>query len=148
MASLLNLSWLAEQITHASVKGIALTTATLIREGEIPVGTQLPAVRDLAEKLGVSPATVSAAWGQLKRQKVIAGKGRSGVWVCGDRITPGPVRFEQIGNYGNVIKADLVMASPDPLLLPDLHQAMIKVFTLPNSTAINANRFLRPCWRR
>lgn len=125
MTSTLDLNWLCTQISTPSVKGIAQATAALIRAGEIPVGTHLPAVREIAEKLGVSPATISAAWGQLKKQKVIAGKGRSGVWVCGDILSPGPVRFEQIGNYGSHIKADLAMASPDPALLPDLTAAML-----------------------
>lgn len=124
MTSTLDLHWFAERLTDASVKGIAGVTAGLIREGQIPVGTHLPSVRDLAEALGISPATVSAAWGQLKKQKVIAGKGRSGVWVCGDNVTSRPVRFEKIGNYGDNIRADLAMASPDPALLPDLRQAM------------------------
>ncbi|WP_034913273.1 aminotransferase class I/II-fold pyridoxal phosphate-dependent enzyme [Erwinia sp. 9145] len=122
----LDVNWLAARIADTSVKGIAAATGVLIREGEIPVGAHLPAVRDLAERLGVSPATVSAAWGQLKRQKVIAGKGRSGVWVCGDNVTPRPVRFEKIGNYGSAIRADLAMASPDPALLPDLREAMLQ----------------------
>lgn len=120
----LDVTWLAERITDASVKGIAADTATLIHTGEIPLGTHLPSVRKLAEKLGVSPATVSAAWGQLKRQKVVTGKGRSGIRVCGDNMTPRPVRFEQIGNYGSAIRADLAMASPDPALLPNLQIAM------------------------
>ncbi|AUG99161.1 PLP-dependent aminotransferase family protein [Prodigiosinella confusarubida] len=126
MTSTLDVNWLAEHIADVSIKGIMQAIATLIREGQIPIGTQLPAVRNLAEKLGVSPATVSAAWGQLKRQKVIAGKGRSGVWVCGDRVTPRPVRFEKIGNYGSAIQADLSMAVPDPMLLPDLRDAMLQ----------------------
>lgn len=132
MTTLLDVNWLSARIEEASVKGITATTARLIREGEIPIGTQLPAVRDLAEKLGVSPATVSAAWGELKRHKVIAGKGRSGVWVCGDQVTPRPVRFEKIGHYGSQIKADLAMASPDPDLLPDLRCAMQQGILAPN----------------
>ncbi|KAB8313382.1 aminotransferase class I/II-fold pyridoxal phosphate-dependent enzyme [Erwinia endophytica] len=132
MTSMRDLTWFVEHLmTDASVKGIAGVTAELIREGHIPVGTHLPSVRDLAEALGVSPATISAAWGQLKRQKVIAGKGRSGVWVCGDNVTPRPVRFEKIGNYGNNIRADLAMASPDPALLPDLEQAMLQGIQCP-----------------
>jgi len=120
----LDLSWLASRLTDVSVKGIAVETAALIHSGEIPLGTQLPPVRDLAEKLGVSPATISAAWRQLKQQKVVVGKGRSGIWVCGDSLTPRPVRFEQIGNYGSAIRADLALAAPDPALLPDLKTAM------------------------
>lgn len=132
MTALLDVNWLSARIEDASVKGITAATAQLIREGEIPIGTQLPAVRDLAEKLGVSPATVSAAWGELKRHKVIAGKGRSGVWVCGDQVSPRPVRFEKIGHYGSQIKADLAMASPDPALLPDLGHALQQGILAPN----------------
>lgn len=124
MTQTVDINWLSEQIGETSVKGIALAASTLIRDGQIAVGMQMPAVRDLAEKLGVSPATVSAAWAQLKKQKVLAGKGRSGVWVSGNTVTPRPIRFEKIGNYGDNIRADLAMASPDPALLPDLQPAL------------------------
>lgn len=125
MTQTVDIDWFSAQITDASVKGITLTASTLIRDGQIAVGMQMPAVRELAELLGVSPATVSAAWSQLKKQKVLAGKGRSGVWVCGNTVTPRPIRFEKIGNYGNNIQADLAMASPDPALLPNLQAAML-----------------------
>lgn len=124
MTQTVDINWLSAQIGETSVKGIALAASTLIRDGQIAVGMQMPAVRELAEKLGVSPATVSAAWAQLKKQKVLAGKGRSGVWVSGNTVTPRPIRFEKIGNYGDNIRADLAMASPDPALLPDLQPAL------------------------
>ncbi|MCZ4059018.1 aminotransferase class I/II-fold pyridoxal phosphate-dependent enzyme [Pantoea sp. LMR881] len=124
MTHTVDLHWLSSQINEASVKGIALAASTLIREGQIAVGMQMPAVRELAEVLGVSPATVSAAWAQLKKQKVLAGKGRSGVWVSGNTVMPRPIRFEKIGNYGDNIQADLAMASPDPALLPNLQLAL------------------------
>lgn len=144
MTSTLDLQWFAERLTDASVKGIAGVTASLIREGQIPVGTHLPSVRDLADVLGISPATVSAAWGQLKKQKVIAGKGRSGVWVCGDNVTPRPVRFEKIGNYGDNIRADLAMASPDPALLPDLQQAMQQGVKCPQLNSYQRDPISKP----
>jgi len=120
----LDAEWLAIQLQDRSMRGIAIETAALIRSGVIEIGTHLPAVRELAQALGVSPATVSAAWGQLRRQKVIAGRGRNGVWVCGDMLSPRPARFEKIGNFGEHIIADLALSSPDPALLPDLHEAM------------------------
>ncbi|WP_343554765.1 aminotransferase class I/II-fold pyridoxal phosphate-dependent enzyme [Pantoea sp.] len=131
MTQIVDLEWLSEQITDASVKGIAHVASTLIRDGEIAVGMQMPAVRELAERLGVSPATVSAAWAQLKKQKVLAGKGRSGVWVSGNSVMPRPIRFETIGNYGENIQASLAMASPDPALLPDLREAMLAGIVSP-----------------
>ncbi|MFJ5157831.1 PLP-dependent aminotransferase family protein [Pantoea sp. NPDC088449] len=131
MTQIVDLPWLSQHITDASVKGITHATSTLIRDGEIAVGMQMPAVRELAERLGVSPATVSAAWAQLKKQKVLAGKGRSGVWVSGNSVMPRPIRFEKIGNYGENVRASLAMASPDPSLLPDLRQAMLAGLASP-----------------
>jgi DNA-binding transcriptional MocR family regulator len=131
MTQTVDLHWLSSQINDASVKGIALAASTLIRDGQIAIGMQMPSVRDLAEVLGVSPATVSAAWAQLKKQKVLAGKGRSGVWVSGNNVTPRPIRFEKIGNYGDNIQADLAMASPDTALLPDLSSALQAALNSP-----------------
>ncbi|KNC15342.1 GntR family transcriptional regulator [Pantoea sp. RIT-PI-b] len=131
MTQSVDLDWLSQQITDASVKGITHAASTLIRDGQIAVGMQMPAVRELAERLGVSPATVSAAWSQLKKQKVLAGKGRSGVWVSGNSVMPRPIRFEKIGNYGENVQASLAMASPDPSLLPDLRQAMLAGIASP-----------------
>ncbi|WP_337023522.1 MULTISPECIES: aminotransferase-like domain-containing protein [unclassified Pantoea] len=131
MTQTVDVEWLSHQIDDASVKGITLTASSLIRDGQIAVGMQMPAVRELAERLGVSPATVSAAWAQLKKQKVLAGKGRSGVWVCGNSVLPRPIRFEKIGNYGENIRAALAMASPDPALLPDLKRAILAGIASP-----------------
>lgn len=144
MASPLDLNWLAERLTDISIKGISREMAGLIREGQVPIGTHLPPVRVLADKLGVSPATISAAWRELKRQKVIAGKGRSGVWVCGDNIAPRPVRFEKIGNYGDNILADLAMASPDPALLPDLKQALQQGAQCPQLNSYQRDAIAQP----
>nr|WP_314985012.1 PLP-dependent aminotransferase family protein [uncultured Pantoea sp.] len=124
MTESVDLNWFCSQITSPSVKGIAQAASALIRDGQIATGMQMPAVRDIAEQLGVSPATVSAAWAQLRKQKVLAGKGRSGVWVSGNTVMPRPIRFEKIGNYGENIRADLTMAAPDPALLPDLQRAL------------------------
>ncbi|WP_410016112.1 aminotransferase class I/II-fold pyridoxal phosphate-dependent enzyme [Sodalis sp. C49] len=138
MDNALEAGWLAERIQDRTIKGIALATAALIGSGAIAVGVQLPAVRELAGLLDVSPATVSAAWGQLRRQKVIAGAGRNGVWVCGNIVTPRPVRFEAIGNFGDNIMADLTLAAPDPAYLPDLREALLR-----GGRAINLNSYRR-----
>lgn len=122
---MLDAQWFAGHLQDRSMRGIAIETAAMIRSGVIEIGTHLPAVRELALALGVSPATVSAAWGQLRRQKVIAGRGRNGVWVCGDTLSPRPARFEKIGNFGDHIIADLALSSPDPQLLPKLDQALL-----------------------
>jgi DNA-binding transcriptional MocR family regulator len=114
----------AEHISSRTMRGIALEVAELIRNGKIPVGSQLPPVRDLAEIFGVSPATISGAWKQLRSFRMVSGSGRTGTWVRGDQSSLKPARYEDFANYGENIQADLRFASPDPALLPDLKTAL------------------------
>ncbi len=115
---------LAGSLKGLATREMAVKMAALIRSGAIPIGTQLPSVRDLAQAMGVSPATISAVWQELRRHKVIAGMGRNGSWVCGNKPSPRPARFESVGNFGQHTVADLTYASPDPALLPDVSQAL------------------------
>lgn len=87
------------------------------------MGAKLPPVRDLAFLLGVSPATISQAWSDLRRHKIIGGRGRNGAWVLGDRFTARPERLASSGNYGSDV-INLATAVPDSTLLPLLDQAM------------------------
>ena len=123
MSNYESLAWWVENITDRSIRGIALATTALIRSGSIPVGTRLPAVRQLADALQVSPTTISSAWGELRRYKVIEGQGRTGVWVSDDRASLHPQRFEVTSALKSVV-ADLSYARPDIKLLPDLTNAM------------------------
>lgn len=106
------------------MRGIAIEIAALIRSGVLPVGSQLPAVRDLAEALDVSPTTISGAWKQLRSYRMVAGSRRNGVWVQGDQTALHPLRYEGNGNFGDFARLDLRLAAPDPLLLPDLSAAL------------------------
>jgi DNA-binding transcriptional MocR family regulator len=124
MAETLSSEWLAAHLNDRTRRGIATEAGALIRSGAIPVGVKLPPVRELAVALGVSPATVSAAWSELRRFKVISGQGRTGMWVCGDKLTPRPQRFEEVGNFG-AHALDLTWATPDPALLPPLGEALL-----------------------
>lgn len=123
MSELASVQWFAEKLTDRTMRGIAVETSALIRAGAIPVGTKLPAIRDLAYALGISPATVSEAWSELRRQKIITGRGRNGTWVSGDRIAPRPMRLASSGDYGDDV-LDLSMAVPDVDLLPPLAEAL------------------------
>jgi DNA-binding transcriptional regulator YhcF (GntR family) len=51
-------------------------------QGRIAPGTRLPAVRNLAEVLGVAPHTVARAYKELEAAGVVATKGRNGTVVC------------------------------------------------------------------
>ena len=50
--------------------------------GTLAPGTRLPAVRNLAETLGVAPHTVARAYKELEAAGVVATKGRNGTVVC------------------------------------------------------------------
>ncbi|EKS72483.1 GntR family transcriptional regulator [Burkholderia sp. SJ98] len=123
---------LVSRIQDRSPAGIAVEIANLIRSGELPVGTQLPAVRDLAAALGVSPSTVSSAWRQLRSHRMVSGSRRNGVWVQGDQTSLRPVRYEGRGNFGPFAVTDLRLATPDPALLPDLSQALVHATKVKN----------------
>ncbi|PDS40022.1 GntR family transcriptional regulator [Rhizobium anhuiense] len=123
MGDTIEASWFAEKIADRSMRGIALETSALIRAGTLPVGTRMPAIRDIAYELRVSPATISQAWSELRRQKIISGRGRNGTWVSGDRFVARPERLASSGNYAAGV-LDLTLAGPDAALLPRLSEAM------------------------
>ncbi|MBY2908694.1 PLP-dependent aminotransferase family protein [Rhizobium leguminosarum] len=123
MGDTVETSWFAEKIADRSIRGIALETSALIRAGVLPIGTRLPAIRDIAYELHVSPATISEAWSELRRQKIISGRGRNGTWVSGDRFVAKPERLASSGNYAAGV-LDLTLAGPDAALLPRLAEAM------------------------
>ena len=133
--------WFAEKLTERSIKGIALETRALIRAGTLPVGTRLPPIRDLAYELGVSPATLSEAWSELRHQKIITGRGRNGTWVSGERFIAKPERYASVGNYGTGA-LDLRMAVPDPVLLPSLADALAHATTVDKLNTYERSRIV------
>ena len=124
-----NVEWFVQRLHDRSVRGLIRQMATLVQSGALPVGTRLPAIRDLAYALQVSPATVSIAWGQLRRRSMIDGRGRSGMFVTGSSIAPKPVRRSASVGLAHM-PFDLTSYTPDPTLLPPLASA----FAAPDST--------------
>jgi DNA-binding transcriptional MocR family regulator len=134
-------AWFAEKLTDRTIRGIAIETRALIRAGALPVGTKLPPIRDLAFALGISPATISEAWCELRRQKIISGRGRNGTWVSGDRFVAKPQRLGSSGNYGEGI-LNLTAAVPDVRLLPALAEAMAYGASAENLNSYERTRIL------
>ncbi|EBA18268.1 transcriptional regulator, GntR family protein [Roseobacter sp. SK209-2-6] len=62
---------------------LALAIAKAISEGKLPKGAQLPTHRKLAEELGLSVHTVSKAYENLRRQRLIDGQVGRGSYVLG-----------------------------------------------------------------
>lgn len=141
MSEIRDAKWFAEKLNDRTIRGIALQTSALIRAGALPVGTKLPPVRDLAFALGISPATISEAWSELRRQKIITGRGRNGTWVSGDRFVAKPERLASSGHYGTDV-LNLTAAVPDVGLLPRLAEAMAYGASAENLNSYERNRIL------
>jgi DNA-binding transcriptional MocR family regulator len=90
-----------------------------VREGRLGPGDKLPPVRALATHLGVSPATVAAAYKALQSRGVLLGGGRRGTTVT---RTP-PVRTRPHAPVPPGVR-NLAHGSPDPKLLPPLAPAL------------------------
>jgi len=93
-----------------------------VRSGALPAGAALPPVRGLADRLGVSPATVAKAYQALRQRGVVETAGRNGTRV---RARP-PVAGSRTGRRTNVPPdvRDLSTGEPDARLLPDLGGAL------------------------
>lgn len=125
-------AWLAARISEPSAMGISAAVARLVRTGELAPQTRLPTVRALATRLGVSPATVSTAWTALRKQRVVDGGGRRGIWVREGLPVARPARYENITNLWPGRTLNLSYAVPDPELLPDLGPALAKAMDDPD----------------
>jgi DNA-binding transcriptional MocR family regulator len=92
---------------------IAASVEAAIARGALASGERLPVVRDAASMLGVSPATVAAAYRALQQRGVIVSDGRRGT-----RVRPAaPVSAPPPPPLASGIR-DLASGNPDLELLP------------------------------
>jgi DNA-binding transcriptional MocR family regulator len=96
-----------------TAKEISASVEAGVRGGQLAPGDQLPAVRELAADLGVSPTTVAAAYGDLRRRGLTAGAGRAGT-----RIRGAPPVSSRVYLSAPAGTRDLITGGPDPDLLP------------------------------
>lgn len=94
-----------------------------LRDGELAPGEQLPAVRHLAAELGVSPATVGAAYRLLRLRGLAHGQGRRGTHLAARPAITAPAGLAPLPPG----VANLRDGNPDPLLLPPLGPAVAAV---------------------
>ncbi|HET7292170.1 MAG TPA: aminotransferase class I/II-fold pyridoxal phosphate-dependent enzyme [Vicinamibacteria bacterium] len=86
-----------------------------VRSGRLAPGSALPTVRGLAAQLGVSPATVAAAYRILAGRGLVSGQGRRGT-----RLAPRPpLRTPPPAPLAAGLR-DLASGNPDARLLPSL----------------------------
>ena len=98
-----------------SASEIAADVETAVRDGRLHPGQALPPVRILAAELGLSPATVAAAYRDLRLKGIARGQRRAGTRITGSPPTaPRPPLVVPAG------ARNLLSGSPDPRLLPPL----------------------------
>jgi DNA-binding transcriptional MocR family regulator len=111
---------LAQNIgTGAGAAAIAAEIESAIAEERLAPAARLPAVRDLAAELEVSPATVAAAYRTLKQRGLVSANRRRGTVVANQpplRVVGGPPLPPNT--------RDLASGNPDPALLPPLEPAL------------------------
>jgi DNA-binding transcriptional MocR family regulator len=103
------------RVSGRTAKEISASVEAGIRGGQLTPGDRLPAVRELADQLGVSPTTVAAAYGDLRRRGITAGAGRAGT-----RIRDAPPVSSRGYLTAPAGTRDLITGGPDPALLPTL----------------------------
>lgn len=93
-----------------------------MRDGRLPAGAALPPVRGLADELGVSPATVAAAYRSLRQRGVVETAGRNGTRIRARPAVAGPRAALRLPVPPGV--RDLSAGEPDPRLLPPMGPAL------------------------
>jgi DNA-binding transcriptional MocR family regulator len=113
------------QFTGRTASEISASVEAGVRSDALPIGTGLPAVRALAADLGVSPATVAAAYQALRRRGIVETAGRNGTRIRPRPAVSGERASRRIAVPPGVV--DLVSGEPDPRLRPPLTAALAAV---------------------
>lgn len=108
------------RVSGRTAAGIAASLERSLHTRKKGPGEALPTVRDLATTLGVSPATVAAAYKLLRARGLVAGRGRRGTRVEPGLVTPASAASPAVP-AGTV---DLATGNPDPALLAPLDPAI------------------------
>ncbi|MFI9343623.1 aminotransferase class I/II-fold pyridoxal phosphate-dependent enzyme [Streptomyces sp. NPDC052773] len=99
---------------------ISASVEEAVANGDLEPGRLLPPMRELAQRLGVNPNTVAAAYRTLRERGVIETDGRRGSRV---RATPATTGREYIRVEVPEGVRDVAAGNPDPALLPPLGAA-------------------------
>jgi len=104
-----------------------------VRDGRLPPGSPLPPIRALADRLGVSPATVAAAYRALRQRGLVETAGRHGTRVRPRPPVAGARTALRLPVPPGVL--DLSTGEPDPALLPRLGPALRRLAAAADAPA-------------
>ena len=113
-------------MSAVSARTIRADIESRIASGELRAGDRLESVRSLAAELRVAPATVGAAYRDLRLRGMVTVRGRQGTRVA-------PARLIEAGAQPDVPHGliDAMHGSPDPDQLPSLGPALDFAASLP-----------------
>ena len=119
---------ISRRLSTRTPSGIAEQIRDLIDAGDLPPGTRLPTVRDIAQEIGVSVGTIAQAWGLLREGGLVETRRRGGTRVTG-------AESPAAGEFPGWPSVDLLLCSPDPALLPSWESAVTKAMRHPDTNA-------------
>lgn len=122
------------RISGGTASAIARSIEIGIRDGRLPNGAVIPAVRSLATQLRVSPSTVAAAYRTLTSRGLVQSDGRRGTRI---RHRP-PLPTRSAAPVPAHVR-DLANGSPNPALLPALGPALASIDPTQRSYGERAN---------
>ena len=118
---------IASAIRGRTSRDIARDLESTIRDGRVVPGGRLPAVRSLADALGVSPTTVNAAYRSLRARGLVVGAGRRGTSVRGR-----PALRTALATPVPAGAIDLASGNPDRELLAPLARVLQRIDASPH----------------
>lgn len=108
--------WERYKLAGAGASEIASAVEAAVTAGVLAPGEALSPVRDLAERIGVNPNTVAAAYRALRDRGTVETRGRAGTRV---RERPGTSERQRMYTLPEGVR-DLTSGEPDPAMLPRL----------------------------
>ena len=110
-------------IRGSNATTIASSIEDALDSGTMGTGQRLPAIRELAKTLRVSPVTVAAAYRLLRTRGLAAGDGRRGTTLrVQTHLAAMPAEVRHPDKRRGLI--DLATGNPDPALLPSIGPAV------------------------
>jgi len=110
-------------IRGSNATTIASSIENALHSGTLGGGQRLPAIRELAKTLRVSPVTVAAAYRLLRTRGLAAGDGRRGTALrVQAHLAAMPAEVRNPDKGRGLI--DLATGNPDPTLLPSIGPAI------------------------
>ncbi|MDX5595733.1 PLP-dependent aminotransferase family protein [Pseudovibrio sp. SPO723] len=114
---------------------IAEMLARDVADGRLQPGEKLPPQRELAYQLGVTLGTISRAYAEAERRKLVKGETGRGTFVCANEDAPPSPLTPPVDGSSNL---DLARNFAFAALNPDLGAAMMAVARLPDLASLNA----------